>query len=516
MIRMKVLCIFLALVSSASAKSWTNWHPIAWTNVRLEAAESVPLNAVSNWFVVTNWYGTNTFLSTNAFLSDITAGVLSTVPVVNTWTTYVIDQSGVETSAVYVLTGLQQRVTMSMQARDVVALDSYLAMQERFIALAYGRNETNSIEKPRFYRDNRAALVYSKAYTSNLLQNGDGTINPDKFVQAWALDTNETLDAYYQISTNTTPPLISATGTLYHIERPTNYWAFTPWRNLNEIGIGYGRITTSTWVVAGEGAVITQTVYDSCGGVRDIVGTNGEIVVGTCTNLAIQAGYTSLDYGWLGVRKALTNAVAYAATVEYTWDGATGMWNGDDARVFSWPLQALFGSSPDVWDSEIVTDWVDENYYSPAFPQYYAYAYIMRAVDTNGYYTKQTEGETADGTIHLRLDRNSTNTPIYGISQARRVDYYISWQRPTAPAHGLWTRPSGLSATPYKWKTVSVPAESQADATAPERVSFTGGAPFFPSIQEVYSYEALTNEVTLYGAQAVPTKAIVFPAFEYR
>jgi len=516
MIRTKMLCIFLALVSSVSAKSWTNWHPIAWTNTRLEAAESVTLNAVTNALVVTNWTGTNAVISTNAFWSDITAGVLSTVPVVNTWTTYVVDQSGAETSVVYVLTGLQQRVSMNLQARDVVALDSYLAMQERYIALAYGRSETNGIEKPRYYRGYRDALVYAKAYTSNLLQNGSGSIAPAKYIQPWHLDTNGTLDIYYQINTNTTPPLITATGVLQHITRPTNYWTYTPWRNLNEIGVGYGRITTSTWVIVGGEGTITQTVYDSCGGTRDISGTNGEIVVGTCTNLSIQAGYTSLDYGWGGVRAAMTNAVAYAANVEYTWNGAPGQWNGEDTRVNSWPLQGYSGGDPSVWDGEIVTDWANEDYYSPGFPQYYAYSYIMRAYDdTNNLYVKQGEGVTLDGTIHLRLDRDSTNGPIYGVSLARRVDYYISWQRPTV-GDGLWTRPSGYSATPYRWAQVEVSAGVQSDDITPQKVGFSDGAPFFPPVQEVNSYAALTNEVTLYGAQAVPAKAIVFPAFEYR
>lgn len=298
MIPLKMLFIFLASVSAACAQGWTGWHPTAWTTQRLVTAESVTMCAVSNGpFIVTNYSDGAAIVSTQWFFSDIEFGQpCGTSPVANSWAFTLIDSNGVEYVEARGWTGIPQSVTMKAQARDCVAIDAYLAMRERW---EVAQND-GAIEKPRFYRDNRDALVEIKRWMKSnsaayVLKTWD---MPDYLTNSVPHLTNDLL--------------VSITG------MPDNWLDHTPYRNISAVANGGASNQVSGyWTLTGKqdtnGVWLVQTnvFIDSCGNVTTNAGawTNGQTIAFRCTNDAIQVGRVESDYGWRYARPAFSNLV---------------------------------------------------------------------------------------------------------------------------------------------------------------------------------------------------------------
>lgn len=329
------------LLASVNAQAWTGWHPSAWTNSRLEVAESITMCAVSNGpFIVTNYIDDAAIVSTQWFFSDIEFGEpCSTSAVINSWSFTLINSSGAEYVETRGWTGIPQTVTMQAQARDCVAIDAYLAMRERW---EVAQND-GAIEKPRFYRNNRDALIEAKRWivANHSSYVWTGWEMPDYLTNAVPTITNELLTVL--------------TG------MPSNWLAHTPYRNLSPVAIGgLSNTVNGYWSMTGQqdtnGAWLTLTnvFIDSCGNVTTNAGawTNGQIITFTCTNDAISPGRTESDYGWKYARAVFTNLVlaqynaAYSGVsraesfeesypveadmnqaIVYWWDAYAAVWN---------------------------------------------------------------------------------------------------------------------------------------------------------------------------------------------
>jgi len=129
-------------------------------------------------------------------------------------------------------------------------------------------------------------------------------------------------------------PTLTRTGALMAASMPTNWFEYTPQRDLNGCGIGRGRIVTGIHTIVSSNTnlypgPITNTVTDSWGASRDVIGTNGQVVTVTATNNSILDGWTHLDYGWkhtTNLFAQITHTIHSAARSgihEKDWRGAS-------------------------------------------------------------------------------------------------------------------------------------------------------------------------------------------------
>jgi len=283
---MKMLCIFLASASCALGQSWTGWHAQAWSNYRLQTAEVVTVSAVVNGPFVIQTYAppypsTNALSETNTFLSDITfTNYADASPITNLWTFTALDTNGTPVSVVRTNIAAPTSTNLHLQARDILALDSYLACLERWMTAP----SDGGLEKPRLYRGYRDALTYAKSFISQSYY---------YFLdEAWATPANFTSGPYVVLYDYAGYPTNFLSGF------PSNYFYFTPWRELH-LSEGYGRIITGAFTISTSSTnAITNMAYNSCGDLVTVIGTNGQQITFTCTNAATAEGFTSGDYGW--------------------------------------------------------------------------------------------------------------------------------------------------------------------------------------------------------------------------
>lgn len=277
--RLLATSTLLASVSLVHAQSWTGWHAEAWANLRLTNAEAVAMAAVVNGpFALTNYLApypsTNSTTSLITFLSDIEPLPVGPAIITNIWTFNVYNAGGTNVSEIRTNVAAQVATNLNLQARDILAFDSYLADLERFYVMPIG-----TIEKPRYYRGYRDALVYIKARIS--AQFGS------------YVATNWTAPATY-----TNAPYVVVWSNDFLTGFPSNCLTYTPYRDLH-LSAGSPRVITGTFTWATSSTnVITNTVQDSCGNLVTISGTNGQVTTFVCTNANIEAGYTSGSYGW--------------------------------------------------------------------------------------------------------------------------------------------------------------------------------------------------------------------------
>ena len=367
---MRMLFILLASVRVACAQGWTGWHPTAWDTPRLASPEVVRVQAVTNGpFVFTNYlpqwnqvvdgastnyvYGwppdgscsTNKVISTNAFLSDIVAnaGALDTGAVVNTWSFDLNDCTGGAYTVTRTVTNYPAFTNLYLQAKEIVALDCYYAIYERWSALrAIGKITSGGPEKPRFYRNMRDALISLKsaalgmATAFNPAEESPTMRGAEIWFYGWDYRT-----------------------ALQTFGVPTNYLTFTPYRALASTNAGYGSTITNTYVMAQTytktclkcydgfedicdpdwwdftcevwsdvqtNSISTNITVDGCGNVVTNIGRAGDVVARVCTNYdytaarilgpfnagGVEPGRWSHEYGWWSLRTVLTNLTTTA------------------------------------------------------------------------------------------------------------------------------------------------------------------------------------------------------------
>jgi hypothetical protein len=154
------------------------------------------------------------------------------------------------------------------------------------------------VQKPRFYRGVREALFYTKAWLKDALTLSDW-IATNAVAADWTLPAQPVNSTWSNL-------LLSVTQALAVAAAPTNYFDYTPWREVGGYGAGEQRVTTGEWVFVAPG---TYTVSTVCGNLAtQIVAETNAFplsVPWTCTNESIAAGATSLEYGWKHVPAVL-------------------------------------------------------------------------------------------------------------------------------------------------------------------------------------------------------------------
>jgi len=142
-------------------------------------------------------------------------------------------------------------------------------------------------------------------------------------------------------------PELTATGLCATVGAPTNWFEYTPFRDLDGVGVGKENVITSRWTIATTSIVaVTITVTDSWGNSQTISGTNTEVVVSTATNGNIEAGFTHLDYGWLHVTSLFSKVVWFGVRgqiglavnsnwVEYTSNESTTTNTWSDTKTLA-------------------------------------------------------------------------------------------------------------------------------------------------------------------------------------
>ena len=147
------------------------------------------------------------------------------------------------------------------------------------------------------FKDNIVDLLSSHISTNHF--DADGTLN-----EYWSSNV-------YSIGN----ALLTKEEVIETIGCPTNYFEYTPYRNLNGSGYPIGREVTSSFIVTGTNpppGLITNDVSDYGGNAHTIIGTNGQVFTYVSTNTNIEVGFTEQDYGW----EYITNAISM---LNYRW-----------------------------------------------------------------------------------------------------------------------------------------------------------------------------------------------------
>ena len=80
---------------------------------------------------------------------------------------------------------------------------------------------------------------------------------------------------------------------------PSNYFRYTPQRNLAGATVGWPRVLTNTYTIKTPlSTVVTQTCTDYIGTSHTVSGTNGQNFSFIVTNQNVATGFTTADYGW--------------------------------------------------------------------------------------------------------------------------------------------------------------------------------------------------------------------------
>ena len=203
-----------------------------------------------------------------------------------------------------------------MDTKDLWAWDCFQAINERIndcdmpgwsFILPYSIN---------WWRDERANLVAIKDWLNSY------TDDFELSVDDWA-----------------TP--LTVTGVCATIGAPTNWCDWTPWRQLNGSGSGYGRVITNTFIMPGAGTnQITNTVYNSWGGTNTFTNFPGYTNTVTVTNESILSGFTSLDYGWKYAKTFINQLHTTKETAAFWYavgDAKTNYlyWVGDNTNTWA-------------------------------------------------------------------------------------------------------------------------------------------------------------------------------------
>ena len=265
----------------------------AWTNTFYDKiAADVPANVVASWIFPPGGWG----LPATSTATFVMGGI--------TQTAHTVCHSHITTGVV---------LSIKLDAADVWAMDCYQARMERWRMLNPQDDPTAGYPYPAYYSfDLSQRPVYYKSARENLIAH-----------KAWISDNatsflDPAADQIAALSNTADFAYLTLTGLLSSAGAPTNYLTYTPWRELSGQGIGEGHVVTSSFTIAAApGETVTNTVSDYCGNAVDISGTNGQVVSIVCTNTDVQAGYSTLDYGWKYAREIVNPLVivkSYYAT----------------------------------------------------------------------------------------------------------------------------------------------------------------------------------------------------------
>ena len=197
-------------------------------------------------------------------------------------------------------TGVQTNLTM--QIKDLRGWDAYHAVLERAEVHDVVKVGIGAFNDFGFYRDERQNLVNAKTL---LADSGSDTLVP-KFVDFYKMDTNGTFDTYFSTSSVRSLPTLDITNVLNAVGAPSNYFEYTPYRQLGGGGIGYGTLVTQTVTLVSPNTS-GVTVVDWGGTEHTVSGTNGQVITLVSTNTDILDGYTTIDYGWKYFKPIVTN-----------------------------------------------------------------------------------------------------------------------------------------------------------------------------------------------------------------
>jgi len=265
--------------TNSGSRTWTN---IYWTDIQAD----VPTNTTAGW------YGTNQVTNVYTFIVTV-----DTNTVTNTLTTSVLSITA------------PTNIEWNLDVQWIWGFDSYLALNERLDILGDAITYT-----PKLYKDQRTNLVEWKTVVESII--------PD-FV-----DT--TLFTNGGVITN---EFLTITGLLENISAPTNYFDYTPYRDLGGWQPGLSNVVDGIWefpVWTTNTTTITNSIMDACGSnytytLLGSTNTNGVVIsvdfelfsgtnslatytatnstevytnAFTCTNDFIASGFTERDYGF--------------------------------------------------------------------------------------------------------------------------------------------------------------------------------------------------------------------------
>jgi len=251
---------YLLLASLAVAGPARAWDTEVWTNKTYMRGAQTETNVwvKFNYYTVTNSAGV---VFTNHYLAPIYAFSNSLSP------------SLVQTQ-------------LLMDVRERRDLDAYMALQERY--LFYNTLITDGAwggALPRYYRWQRQNLVWTKYLIA---------LNAGKFLDLTRFDTNGLLTALNDaIMANW-----ALTNLLQAAGAPTNWHAYTPYRDLAGYGSGYSRVESNVWTfVTTQTVAVTTTAWGIWKNFV-VTATNGQSFLVTTTNPLILDPYTTADYGY--------------------------------------------------------------------------------------------------------------------------------------------------------------------------------------------------------------------------
>lgn len=275
---------------SAAGYDFNGWSTNGvWTGLR-SVTVTAEVWCTTHTATFTNWTATNAASTqTVAWIANV-YGVRSNAPdpIVSTWEfpVRIVTTNGLAYSTeTRTFTNSLTPTNLVLRNPEIMLIETWYALKER--ADAIGANAPSSPRLPRYIRDD--TIIFKNWITNNAT----------RFVNR-ACYTNDTFTNWVNSGGDWWhPPMVPDSDTLAAMNSlPTNYFQYTPARETIGLGVGIGRIVTTSWRIATSAAgIVTQTTVNACGDTVAVAGTNGQYVSAICTNDEIQAGFTSLDYG---------------------------------------------------------------------------------------------------------------------------------------------------------------------------------------------------------------------------
>lgn len=354
-------------VDAAGSATMNAWQDgVEWMySVPSDAVDAVGgggSSATSIWqkFGVTNTsFPSNAMTITNAltYLTEIRAGYTNhtTFSETNISTNIyyrIFDAYTNTVTEVQTLTGVGIQTNLKLNIIDLWSWDAYQAIEERWaMQWVFNKDEggSYSIDHPRFYRNAQENMTNNLGIKDFIERRLLGSAF-DFWVDRGEA-TNDLFDIYYT-NGNTDIPYYNPTSILVAVGAPSNWFDYTPSRQLGGRGFGVGHTVTSTWTLSfSGGGLSTNTVYDWGGNEWTITGTNGFTTNVVVTNDSIAAGFTTLDYGFKYVDSILNelvwSGVSAAIDAENIVSNSygTNRWNSTGDSSNSWAEAETFLST---------------------------------------------------------------------------------------------------------------------------------------------------------------------------